>query len=208
MSSAVTRRAIPPAREAANKPTIDALVVAVNELSGTIGAVISRAVRVGELVDAGIVVFTDTGQLQLKPLDFDLESVWTTENFDPDTKANATDVESGTYVPTFTLTTNANAVANISQWQFMRVKDVVHCGGRVDITPNASGAVEVQATLPFASDFVSFSDCTGAGATVSNSVRIPLGINADPTNNRVRISLIAANTFVHQCFFSFTFIIK
>jgi hypothetical protein len=61
VSTVIARRAIPPAREAANRVTIDALSVAVNELSGAVGTVPARAVRVGELVDAGILQYTADG---------------------------------------------------------------------------------------------------------------------------------------------------
>ncbi len=108
MSYALKRRAIPPARDPANRGTLEALATAVNELSGTVGQNVDRAVRVGELVEAGILQLNPAGMLERKtiadgPVEIadvnglqtaldgkqPLATAWNTGNFDPATKANA-----------------------------------------------------------------------------------------------------------------------
>jgi hypothetical protein len=54
-------RSIPAATMPQNKAAIDALRLAVSELGGSIGAKVHRAVRLGELVDAGYLQFNADG---------------------------------------------------------------------------------------------------------------------------------------------------
>lgn len=61
MTTAIVKRPIPAARDPANRVTIESMRVAVSELSGTIGSQMQRAVRVCELVDAGILEFKTDG---------------------------------------------------------------------------------------------------------------------------------------------------
>lgn len=63
MTTTINKRAIPPPREAPNRQAIEALATATNELSGAIGDAMQRAVRVCELVDAGILALMPNGQL-------------------------------------------------------------------------------------------------------------------------------------------------
>lgn len=214
MSTTIVRRAIPPAREAANRVTIDALSVAVNELSGAVGTVPMRAVRIAELLDAGILTFTAEGALELNPVIADvLEQIPAiVDALDAiDGKLDADAVEAGTYAPIFTLVTNASAATSPVGLQFMRINKgahVVTCSGQVNITPNAVGLVEVQANLPVASDFIAFGDCAGVGATSSGSTRVPVSVNGDPTTNKMRIIFDAATTFTHVCTLQLTYLVR
>lgn len=61
MTTTIVKRPIPAARDPANRVTIESMRVAVSELSGTIGSQMQRAVRVCELVDAGILEFKADG---------------------------------------------------------------------------------------------------------------------------------------------------
>ena len=66
MATKITKRAIQPPAGDRLKPTVEGLFVAVNELSGTVGDPLQRAVRLCELVDAGIVAFDLEGRI-VKP---------------------------------------------------------------------------------------------------------------------------------------------
>ena len=63
MSTKITKRAIPHPTEAPNRKSVESLQVAVNELTGAVGENMQRAVRVCELVDAGILALQPNGQL-------------------------------------------------------------------------------------------------------------------------------------------------
>lgn len=66
MTTKVKKRAIPPPTGTSLKPTVEALFGAVNELSGTVGDNGQRAVRLSELLDAGIVKLDTNGRI-VKP---------------------------------------------------------------------------------------------------------------------------------------------
>lgn len=66
MSTPIKKRAIPVPRQPENRETIDALRVAVDELSGTVGDPGQRCIRLCELIDAGIVQLTPEGRI-MKP---------------------------------------------------------------------------------------------------------------------------------------------
>lgn len=130
MSYALKRRAIPPARDPANRGTLEALATAVNELSGTIGAGVDRAVRVGELVEAGVLQLNTAGLLERKdaalsdagPIEIadvnglqaaldgkqPLATAWNTGNFDPATKADVSHSHAGYQTTSSVQITNAS----------------------------------------------------------------------------------------------------
>ncbi len=72
---------------------------------------------------------------------------------------------SGTYTPTLTNTTNiAASTANLCHW--LRVGDVVHVAGTVDIDPTAGSTLTtLDLSLPVASNF------TGSGSLAGTAVR-------------------------------------
>lgn len=66
MTTKVQKRAIPPPLGTNYKSTVEGLFTAVNELSGAVGDPLQRAVRLSELVDAGIVKVDPQGRI-IKP---------------------------------------------------------------------------------------------------------------------------------------------
>jgi hypothetical protein len=115
-------------------------------------------------------------------------------------------VGSGTYTPTATLTTNVQtAVPSVMQW--LRVGNVVTVSGQININPTATGAVEVQITLPIASNLTGFGSVAGTGVTSTSGTRIVLGINGDAATDRARISLDAVSTATHTTFVQFTYVV-
>lgn len=66
MTTPITKRPIAPPREKPNRISIEQLKVAVEELNGAVGPAMQRAVRVSELVDAGILEILPDGQLGRK----------------------------------------------------------------------------------------------------------------------------------------------
>ena len=66
MTTKIQKRAIPGPIGDKLKPTVEGLFVAVNELAGTVGDPMQRAVRLCELVDAGVVKLDEFGRI-VKP---------------------------------------------------------------------------------------------------------------------------------------------
>jgi hypothetical protein len=116
-------------------------------------------------------------------------------------------VGSGTYSPTFTLTTNAQTATAAQAFQWMRVGNVVTVCGQVNINPTAAGSVEVQIPLPIASNLTGFGSVVGVGVTSSSGTRIPMTINSDATSKRGRIIFDAVSTAAHTTFVQFTYLI-
>lgn len=63
MTTQILRRAIQAPRDVANRASVESLRLAVMELSGSLGNEMQRAVRVCELVDAGLLQFTTSKEL-------------------------------------------------------------------------------------------------------------------------------------------------
>lgn len=189
MSTTIVRRAIPPAREAANRVTIDALSVAVNELSGAIGLVSARAVRVGELIDAGLLRLTPEGLVAPAQVSGAIGATI-----------------SGTYTPVLTAVSNvASATSAICQW--MRTDNIVAASGVITIDPiTASVSSELGISLPIASVLSSFSHCGGT-ATAVGTTGLVGGIVGDTVNNRARL-LWGQNTDVANRLWGFHFMYR
>lgn len=114
---------------------------------------------------------------------------------------------SGTYTPTLTNVTNV-AASVAATCQYTRVGDVVTVSGMFQLDPtSASIATELGISLPIASDFTLFTQCSGT-AHAKGSVSLGGAILADTTNNRASLQYIntaaTANDFWH---FTFTYII-
>lgn len=112
---------------------------------------------------------------------------------------------SGTYTPTLTNTTNASSSSVPVIWQYQRTGSTITVSGQVQITPTATGAVEVQATLPVASNFTGFGNAVGAGVTTSNGTNVPVILSSDPTSDMVRIQYTAGATALHNVWVHFTY---
>jgi hypothetical protein len=61
----ISKRALTPPRESANRTSIENLVGAVNELSGAVGMQQQRALRIGELIDLGLLKLNSQGTLEI-----------------------------------------------------------------------------------------------------------------------------------------------
>lgn len=116
----------------------------------------------------------------------------------------ASNLLSGTYVPTVTLVTNV-AAATAATAQYIRVGSVVHVSGKINIDLTAGGAAEVALSIPVVSDFSGTENCAGSGC--AGLVGIPVDVRADVTNNRASFNLNTANTAANDYFYSYTYVI-
>jgi hypothetical protein len=113
-------------------------------------------------------------------------------------------LDSGTYTPATTLTTNVTTATGFSgQWQ--RVGNTVTVSVRVDVTPTAAGTVVVGLALPVTPSFTNFSDCAGCGTAVQGTNYLAVAVSADPTPGAAKFSFQAPNTSVHQVWMTFTY---
>lgn len=116
-------------------------------------------------------------------------------------------ITSGTYTPTLTNTTNVSSSSTPSDWQYIRVGSVVTVSGQLNFSPTAAGAIEVQATLPIASNFAAFGNCAGAASVRTGGVLVPVQVTADTTTDRVRFIADPTTTAPHVTFVNFTYLI-
>ncbi|MEF4262408.1 hypothetical protein U9Z10_23535, partial [Escherichia coli] len=77
MTYALKRRAVVPPRDPANRQSIEQLKFAVDELSGAVGMTYDRAVRVGELIEAGLLHIQVDGTLGINAEAKDLQGPMT-----------------------------------------------------------------------------------------------------------------------------------
>lgn len=97
----------------------------------------------------------------------------------------------GTYTPTATLTTNVDA-ATPAESLYVRVGTIVLGGGYISIDPTAASNIEVQVTLPVASNFSGAENAVGvlqSGASSSGN-----RVFADTTTDRLRLLGVATGT--------------
>lgn len=98
---------------------------------------------------------------------------------------------SGVYTPALTLVTNAASATAPAPWLWSRIGDVVTVDGQIQITPSATGAVAVGASLHVASDLGVGGDLSG----VISAKDSPSGlVVADSTLNRANILFTAVST--------------
>ena len=112
-------------------------------------------------------------------------------------------LDSGTYTPTLTNTTNISA-STAYVCQYMRVGSVVTVSGKLDVDPTAGGTVILGVSVPIASNFTAEEQAGGVGASDSTN-ETPMSIYADSTNDRVTFEsskLGGGNQHVH---FAFTY---
>ena len=94
-------------------------------------------------------------------------------------------VGSGTYTPTLTNGTNVAASTSFT-WQYIRVGNVMHASGTINIDPTAASvATQIGISLPLASDLNSYVQCTGVAVSQAGAV---FGvISGDTTNDRATL---------------------
>jgi hypothetical protein len=113
-------------------------------------------------------------------------------------------VFSGTYTPTLTNTTNVTA-STAYVISYMRVGNVVTVGGKIDITPTATGAILIKVSLPIASNFVNARQA--GGTLISSNADILCAIGANATDDLVEIIGNSTTTVARGCHFSFTYLV-
>ena len=74
-------------------------------------------------------------------------------------------IVSGTYAPTYALTTNVSAATGVSAFNYLRIGGIVYVTGSTNITPTGAGAVEVRISLPFAATFAG-GEVSGVGSDI------------------------------------------
>lgn len=112
---------------------------------------------------------------------------------------------SGTYTPTLTNTANIDAsTPHVSQ--YMRIGNIVSVNGYVDVDPTATGACELQISLPIASNIGATTDVNGvANAFVPQSdSAIILGSS---TTDRASMQFTASTVASREMWFTFTYTI-
>lgn len=107
----------------------------------------------------------------------------------------------GTYTPTLTNVTNVDSSTAATN-QYMRVGNVVTVSGAVFIDPTATGLVQINMTLPVASNLVFVENLGGAGQAQGLAGNT-LYIGAEATTDTARMSFISTTTT--STLFSFTF---
>lgn len=97
--------------------------------------------------------------------------------------AELIDVDYGTYTPTLTTGTNAEALVVLGAWYYSRIGNIVTVSGRFTYDPlNPTVNVTWYATLPIASDFTLSTDAAGS---VADMQRGSGTVYADEINNRL-----------------------
>ena len=112
---------------------------------------------------------------------------------------------SGTYTPTLTNTTNI-ATSTAFACQYLRVGNVVHVAGRVDIDATLAGATStvLDMTLPIASDIASSINLGGVGSNASGASG---EIRGDATGILARFTYPSGTTANSSFFFTFTYLV-
>lgn len=117
---------------------------------------------------------------------------------------NAFNFSFGDYTPA--LTNGANVAASTAYpCQFLRVGNVVHVSGRIDVDPTIVTITTVGISLPIASNLATTSQCAGVGA--STSIAGAGGIYADVTNNRAELTFVTTNVANQDIHFTFTYLV-
>ncbi len=109
------------------------------------------------------------------------------------------------YTPTLTNVTNV-AASTTSDFGYCRIGNYVFGGGRITIDPTAAAvATELGVSIPIASNFSLFTQCTGS-AIASASASLCAAVRADTVNNRIQIvynntAELASKEFMVQFFY-------
>lgn len=109
-------------------------------------------------------------------------------------------LDSGTYSPTGTGTTNIDSVSVLSA-QYMRVGSVVTVSGAIGVDCTAAGSFSFRLSLPIASNFTGVTHC--AGAANANAGNGYARITADSTNDEAKFDGTSASAA--SVTFSYTF---
>ena len=113
-------------------------------------------------------------------------------------------VDSGTYTPTLTNTTNLTG-STAYQCQYLRIGTTVLVSGKVDVNPTTAGSAALLGiSLPIVSDIGAVEDCAGTacGTAVASETAAIIG---DAANNRASMSWIVVDDANHAMFFTFAY---
>jgi hypothetical protein len=115
-----------------------------------------------------------------------------------------TTVDSGTYTPTLTNTTNVSS-STAAQCQYLRIGNVVTVSGQISVTATAAAGTDTNLgiSLPIASNIGAQTNCSGAGACLT----APVGIAGDAVNDRATANWASASSVAQSLRFTFTYLI-
>lgn len=121
------------------------------------------------------------------------------------TIATTLTLDSGTYTPTLTNTTNIDSSTAYS-CQYSRVGSTVTVSGKVDVDATASGTSTILGmSLPIASNFANTNELSGVGVSINAAGVSGIGIYGDTTNDRATFDWFAGNTVNRSIYFTFTY---
>jgi hypothetical protein len=122
-----------------------------------------------------------------------------------ETGASGGDFDSGEYTPTLTDVTNVAASVLLGA-RYMRIGSTVTVHFALSIDATATGATELDISLPVASNFTDAEDCSGL-AVSSTAGENQGSITADVANDRAQLDLTAVGTGVIEWRGSFSYAI-
>jgi hypothetical protein len=108
------------------------------------------------------------------------------------TSSPAGNLNSGTYTPTLTASTNVADITLLKAF-YTRVGNVVTVNVTGTVDPTDSGQTLFYISLPIASNLSAASDLCGTGVKYDNTAVTPIYIEADSANDRAAAYLFPAN---------------
>jgi len=121
---------------------------------------------------------------------------------DINAEITALNLDSGTYTPTLTNTTNV-AASTAYLCQYMRIGSVVTVSGKVDIDTTSTGNTLLEVSLPIASNLANTQNLAGTFANDANDQQG--AIYGNTTNDRAILRYQASSTTNTGFFFTFTY---
>lgn len=106
---------------------------------------------------------------------------------------NLNTIDSGTYTPTLTNTTNITS-STASVCQYMQTYSTVVVSGQVTVQATASGACNLKMTLPVASNFTSSGQAAGVIVTTTAGGTAFGAVLANVANDQFEFRFTATNT--------------
>jgi hypothetical protein len=113
-------------------------------------------------------------------------------------------IASGTYTPTATIIGASTSTATPSAAQWSRVGNTVTVSGVLAIGSTISSNVEVELTLPVASNFASQEQCAGNGTGVSADMRFRIGASGANDKASFKSQTVGAGVST-DVFYSYTY---
>lgn len=121
------------------------------------------------------------------------------------TITNTSTSSSGVYTPTYTGILNVTSITG-HQCSYMRVGDVVHVQGKVEIDPTIVGSTSVRVSLPVSNNFGNDYEGTGSG-TALGTVRVPLTIVANTSFDEMVLVFEAGDAGVQTIYYTYTYLL-